>query len=101
MANWLVKLLVAATPISGPHFTSRKQSLSLARDDVVTFTIERTFAPFTLAALTDCKTSAVSPPWEMAIRTEFSSNDSQEYSNSLDMTASTRIFEYLDSICFA
>jgi hypothetical protein len=49
---------VAATPISGPHFTSKKQSLSLASEDVETFTIESTLAPFSFADLTDCRTSA-------------------------------------------
>ena len=65
-----MKLLVAATPISGPQFRARIESLILARDDVGTFTIERIFAPFSLAFFTECSTSAVSPLWEMAITTE-------------------------------
>src|SRR6476660_6894090 len=56
-----VKLFVAATPISGPQPISKKQSLILANDDVVILTIERIVAPFCLAALTACRTSALSP----------------------------------------
>src|SRR5215831_19912078 len=49
-----VKLLVAATPISGPHPISRKQSLILASDDVVILTMDRIMAPLCLADFTAC-----------------------------------------------
>src|SRR6266498_4856013 len=101
MDNCPVKLLVAATPTSGPHFISKKQSLNLAREDVGTLTIETTLAFFSLAILTDCRTSAVSPLWEIAMSTAFSSIKSEEYWNSLDKIASTRIFEYLERMCLA
>ena len=64
--SWPVKLLVAATPISGPQLTVRKESEILAREDVLILTIERIFVPISLACLTEFKTSAVSPLWDIA-----------------------------------
>ena len=74
-----MKLLVAATPISGPQLRVRTESLILARDEVGTFTIERIFAPFSLAFFTECNTSAVSPLWEIATTAELGSKESEEY----------------------
>ncbi len=72
-----MKLFVAATPISGPQFKVRIESLIRARDEVGTFTIERILAPFSFAFFTECKTSAVSPLWEMAITTELGTKESE------------------------
>ena len=77
--NCPVKLLVAATPTSGPQSMLRKESLILANEDVGILTIERIFAPISLAVLTDCKTSAVSPLCEMATKTELLSIGSSAY----------------------
>src|ERR671932_2189804 len=95
-----VKLFVAATPISGPQFRVKEQSLIRANDEVGTFTIESIFAPVCLADFTECKTSAVSPLWEIAITAELSSNGPSVYSNSLDIIVSDLILAYLPSISF-
>ena len=47
--SWPVKLLVAATPTSGPQLIVRKDSLIRAREDVLTLTMESIFAPTSLA----------------------------------------------------
>ncbi len=43
-----MKLLVAATPISGPQFKTRTESLILARDDVEILMIESILDPLLL-----------------------------------------------------
>src|SRR5215831_28079 len=94
------KLFVAATPISGPHPISKKQSLILANDDVVILTIERILASLFLAAFTACRTSALSPLCEIAITIEWSSMMSWTYWNSLDITHSALILGYFAKTYF-
>src|SRR5687767_5169785 len=98
-ASWPVKLLVAATPISGPQFVDRQASLALASDDVVTLTIDSILAPWFLASLTESSTSAVSPLCEIATSTELPSIDESAYCDSLDTTVSDLILPKRASMC--
>ena len=52
------------------------------------------------AILTDSKTSALSPLWEIAIKVEFCSIVSGEKGNSLAITVFIRIFVNLDNRYF-
>src|ERR671923_1363423 len=97
-ASWPVKLLVAATPISGPQFMDRNASLFLASDDVATLTIDSILALCLLASLTESSTSAVSPLCDIAIRTESLSMDDSAYGDSLDITVSALVLANLASI---
>jgi hypothetical protein len=72
------KLFVAATPISGPQFKIRKESLNLAKEDVGTLIIESILDPPSFAFFTEWITSAVSPLCEMAITTELDSKVSEK-----------------------
>src|SRR6266511_2996437 len=98
-ASWPVKLLVAATPISGPQFVDRKASLALASDDVVTLTIDNILAPLLFASLTDSRTSAVSPLCEIATSSELLSIDQSRYCDSLDTMVSALILPNRANIC--
>ena len=95
-----MKLLVAATPISGPQFRIRTESLILARDEVDIFTIERIFDPFSFAFLTECNTSAVSPLWEMAIIAELGSKVSEYIEIHLTLLPRILSLQILPKGCF-
>ena len=96
-----VKLFVAATPISGPQFIPNTTSPLRVSDDVSKLTIEIILQLLFFAILTASKTSALSPLWDIAIKTESSSIVSGANWSSLAIIGSDFIFTYFDKICFA
>ena len=96
-----VKLFVAATPISGPQFIPNATSPLRVSDDVSKLTIEIILQLLFFAILTASKTSALSPLWDIAIKTESYSIVSGTNWSSLAIIGSDLIFTYFDKICFA
>src|SRR6185437_12188367 len=73
IASCAVKLFVAATPISGPQLRPTECKDMCTRDEVMMFTIDVILVPLLDAVFTVSSTSALSPLWDKAIRTELSS----------------------------
>src|SRR5579872_5537724 len=96
-----VKLLVAATPISGPQFSPMEIEDWCTSEDVIMLTIDMIFDPDFLAILTASNTSALSPLCDIAIRIDFSSNMSGENCASLEINGSIFIFAYFEKRNFA
>ena len=101
MINCDVKLLVAATPISGPQFIPITMSDSLERVDVIELIMEIILQLFFFAIFTASKTSALSPLWDIAITIELGSRLSGENCNSLEIIGSDLIFAYFAKRYFA
>src|SRR6185437_2427547 len=68
--NCDVKLLVAATPISGPQFSPTEIDEICARDEVIVLMIDSISVPFSFAIFTASMTSALSPLWDNAMRVD-------------------------------
>ena len=96
-----MKLLVAATPISGPQFIPITMSDSLAKEDVKELIIDIILQSFCFAILTASKTSALSPLCDIAISIELGSILSGENCNSLAIMDSAFILAYFDKRYFA
>src|SRR5579863_7456969 len=73
IASCDVKLFVAATPISGPQLRLAECKDMCTRDEVEMFTIEVILVPLLDAIFTVSSTSALSPLWDNAIKTDSSS----------------------------
>src|SRR5665648_74020 len=64
---WVVNVLVAATPISGPALVYNAPSVTWVMLLPTTFTIARVLQPYELTPRTAASVSAVSPDWVIAI----------------------------------
>ena len=83
-----VKVLVEATPISGPAWMYRIPCASRARALPTTLQTATTAAPLALAACTAPSVSAVSPDWESATTRVSGPTSGSRYRNSEAMSTS-------------
>ena len=100
MASCDVKLLVAATPISGPQLRLITASDSCDKDEFRWLTIDNILELDSFAIFTASNTSALSPLCEIAINVEFSSILSGENGYSLEIIGSIFNFAYLENKYF-
>ncbi len=91
MVSWEMKILVEATPISGPAWLYMPASVSLEMELPTTLTIPRSRAPFRRASRMAANVSAVSPDWLIPIMKVFGGKLSLRYLNSEANSTSTSI----------